>query len=474
VGLGDEALARGDYDTAESRYRRVADQMPESTDARVGLGRVALARGEREAAASEFRRALEVDATLGVAWLGLADAEADDPTAARGHLERAVALDPAAYVAHARLAALSGRAPRRATDLDEALELADRHPYDPRALVDAGRQLADAGRTDEAIPPLETALVFADRDPEAARDAVVLLATLSPEWEERRVVPVHVYADARLRADPGWRFRLRALWLEVSSNLEPLLGIRFLVVTTDGFDAERAGPELGAILGALGARTRRGPAWGMIAGFTAVPAPPLRRIEFGLAHYLERHLVVRMHPKADPLLVLAHEIIHLFGGIHVVDELESLMNVYSMVPRLDAANARIAQALRGRTFGPGSVERNVVPRVDVDEVIESLEYGLAVNLTYRKLGLERLLRDETLSRYHAAREAERVTTLDPHLGDVASFLAALLWHDGRRVQAVHFLEVAARLHGAQTARGRHIQVQAEGLRRRLKAEYDME
>jgi hypothetical protein len=351
------------------------------------------------------------------------------------------------------------------------VRLADSHPYDPRALVDAGRLLADAGRGGEAIPPLETALVFADRDPEAAWEAVVLLATLSPEWRERGVVPVHVYADARLRSDPGWRFRLRALWLEVSANLEPLLGIRFLVVTTDGFDAEDVGPELDAILFALGARTRLGPPRGLIAGFTAVPPPPRRRIEYGLARYLERHLVVRFHPNSDPLLVLAHEVAHLFGGIHVVDEVESLMNANSMAPKLDAANARIVRSLRARSFGPGGVERNVVPQVDLDESIEALERGLAVNLTYRKLGLERLLRDETLSRYHAAREVERVTTLDPHLGDVSSFLAALLWHDGRRVQAVHFLEIASRLYGSETRRGRGARARADALRQRLKAEY---
>jgi hypothetical protein len=432
---------------------------------------VALARGDRAAAASAFRRALETDPSASAAWIGLAEAEADDPEAARAHLERAVALDPSAYAAHARLAELTGRAPRRATHVDEAVRLADRHPYDPRALVDAGRLLADAGRADEATAPLETALVFADRDPEAAADAIVLLATLSPEWRERRVLPVHVFADARLRSDPGWRFRLRALWLEVSANLEPLLGIRFVVTTTGGFDAEGVGAELGPILGRLAARTRQGPAEGLVAGFTAVPPPPTRRVEYGLAHYLERHLVVRMDSRPDALLVLAHEIVHLFGGIHVVDDVESLMNAHSMVPKLDTANARIARALRDRTFGPGGIERNVVARVDLDASIEALEYGLAVNLTYRKLGLERLLRDESLSRYHAAREAERVTTLDPHLGDVSSFLAALLWHDGRRVQAVHFLEIASRLYGAQSARGRSTRVRADALRERLKAEY---
>ena len=58
IELGDDALARGDFADAESRYARALDAQPQSTRARVGLGRVALGRDLDGEAEDHFRKAL--------------------------------------------------------------------------------------------------------------------------------------------------------------------------------------------------------------------------------------------------------------------------------------------------------------------------------------------------------------------------------------------------------------------------------
>jgi len=474
VPLAEEALARGDLGVAEERFQRLLRIDPHNAVALAGLGRVALARGDREAAATHFREATRANPEWALAWVLLAESETDDPEAARVHLERAIALEPSTMRAHARLAELTGRAPAPEDDsLDAALRLAERHPYDPKALLLAGERLAADGYRDEAIRVLETAVSLADLDVAAADEALAALVRLDATWRERRIVRVHVRVDEVLRRAPGWHFEQRSLWGGISVALDPVLATRFVVVSQAGFDVADIGPALEPILAVLG-RGPDTPRHGLLAGFTGMPIPRRAGAKRGLANYLGRRLVVRQVPGSDAGRVLAHEILHVYGGIHVVDDLDSLMNASGESLVLDPLNARIAASLRERTFGRGGIERNVLPRLDRAEAIEAYSDALRVNLTYRKLGIDRLLDDPLVSRYHAAREAQRLATLDPHLGDVSRFVAALLWEEGRRVEAVALLETAARLYGTRTRRGRETREQADALRALLRYELGVE
>jgi tetratricopeptide (TPR) repeat protein len=474
VPLAEEALARGDLGVAEERFQRLLRQDPDSAVALTGLGRIALARGDRETAATRFREATRADPEAAPAWVLLAESEADDPLAARAHLERAIALEPSSMRAHARLAALTGRAPEPEEDsLDAALRLVERHPYDPGALLWAGKRLAAEGYRDEAIHVLETAVSLADLDVEAADEALATLSDLDAGWSERRIVRVHVRVDEVLRRVPGWRFEQRSLWGGISAALDPVLATRFVVVSQAGFDVAGIGPALEPVLSALGSGPDV-PRNGLLAGFTGLPMPRRAGAKRGIADYLGRRLVVRQVPGVDAGRVLAHEILHVYGGIHVVDDLDSLMNASGDSLVIDPLNARIAASLRARTFGPGGVERNVLPRLDRAEAIEAYSDALRVNLTYRKLGIDRLLDDPLVSRYHAAREAQRLATLDPHLGDVSRFVAVLLWEEGRRVEAVALLETASRLYGARSRLGRETLEQADALRALLRYELGVE
>jgi hypothetical protein len=54
-----------------------------------------------------------------------------------------------------------------------------------------------------------------------------------------------------------------------------------------------------------------------------------------------------------------------------------------------------------------------------------------------------------------------VIELDPHLGDVARFVALLLWRGEKPASAAFLLETASRLYGPRTANGRKAAADAE-------------
>jgi tetratricopeptide (TPR) repeat protein len=450
---------------------------PRSVRARVGLGRVALAAGDPAAARVHFDAALAVDPGSAEARLGMADTAAGDPAEARVHLERALSAAPAHPGVHARLAELTGPAPHPARSLPEAVELAGLHPYDPQALLEAGRRLADAGRGAEAAPVLESVLALADLDPAAADAAAALLPSVSEAWRARRVVPVHVFLDAPLRSQVGWRFRQRLLWLELSRALDPLLATRFVVVTLSPFDGAPAGTPLAARLVALMAQTSGLAQDGVFAAFTAEPTVRVERLGdgvHGVADYLGRHMVVRDAPGGSADRVLAHELLHLYGGIHVVDEVDSLMNPDGDSRQVDPLSGAIARALAPRRFGPGGFEANVLPHVELAAAVSAYEQALSTNLAYRESGLAELLGDATAIGPGASFRMQQVTRLDAHLGDVSRFVSRLYWASGRRVESVAMLELASQLYGRQTPEGRAAFARAEGLRRLLAVEYGVD
>jgi tetratricopeptide (TPR) repeat protein len=389
----------------------------------------------------------------------------------RRELERAIAADPFDHAAHARLAELTGRAPRTPpVSLRECIERAERHPYDPRALLRAGEWLARAGRDAEAMGALEAVVSLADLDPAAADAALALLPTLAPEWRQRRIVQTHVFVDAPVREQPGWRFAVRSLWLDASVALEPLLGVRFVVTALDAFDGAGFGSALEPMLAALEKGGEMQQRSGLIAWLTGAAAPEGAAAKRGVADYLGRHLVVRWTPVGGVHRALAHEIVHLFGGIHVVEEVDSLMNVGGHSRHLDALNADIVRAIAPRGFGGGGIAADVLPRIDRRRAIEAFEAALRVNLAYRKLDLDALSAGSLRSRRPAASGLHRATALDAHMADVSSFVAKLHWVEGRRDRAVALFEVAAHLYGARTPRGREAQRLADELREALRAE----
>ena len=459
---------------AADRYARLHARNPRSVRALVGLGRVALAQDDVEAARIRFEQALRVQPGSVAARLGLADTVADDPEAVRAHLAQALADRPDDPGAHARFARVTGRAPGPAASTDEAILLADRHPYDPNALLDAGRRLAAEGRTGEAIPRLEAVLALADLEPAAADDAVALLREVSPDWAGRRVLPVHVYVDAALRRSPSWRFRQRRLWSDLSKALDPLVATRFLVVSFTPFDGAPPKTPLDAWLVAFERTTAAQGRAGLFAGFTAEPTPSRPGAKRGVARYLGRHLVVRDAPSEQAGRVLAHELMHIWGGIHVVDDLDSLMNPSGNSRRVDPLNAAIVRSLAARSFLPGGVERNVLSGVDLSAVSEAFTRALQVNLAFRETGLSDLLGDASQIGPGAQAEVRRITQIDTHLGDVSRFVSRVYWASGRRVEAVAMLELAAQLFGTKSPEGRATLARARVLRSRLKAELGVE
>jgi tetratricopeptide (TPR) repeat protein len=473
--LAEQALERGDLDSAEQRFQRIVTGPSGVVRARVGLGRVALARGEAAAARAHFEQALREDPEALGALVGLAElgAAAGSREAARELLERAVQADPSRADPHARLAELTGRAPHvKPRSIDEALGLVLAHPYDPWALLQAGGRLARVGRVPEAVVLLEKAVWLADADPASATRALRLLSTLDEDWARRRVIRVHVYADETVRAEAAWRFRLRTVWVAASMALDGILDARFVPFSMRPFHTRDDSDVMEPLLDGLRESTRPAPPQGILAGFTARPVPRRAgRWKQGIAEFLGRRLLVRLAAGETQSRVLAHELLHLFGAVHVVENVESLMNPAGGSLKLDAANYRIVRSTRGRNFERGGFQHSVLPWIDLDATIEAYRRALQVNLAFRKAGIADALSLREHSRYMARREARRATELDPHLADVARMLARLMLADERRAEALMLFELAADLYGRQTTRGRAAWAEARALQSAMEERY---
>jgi tetratricopeptide (TPR) repeat protein len=467
--LADDALAKRELVAAQDRYERWAALDPRAAGPHIGLARVAEARGSREDAEGHYRRAVAANPRAVNAWVGLADLVADDRRRAVPYLEKALAVDPGHPGAKASLAKLTGRARKRARSLPEALELAGLHPYDPKALLDAGERLLRAGRKDEAT----SVVALADLEPAAARRALTLLPEASRDWRDRRVVAVEVYADSGARAWRGWRFRQRAIWSDLSRALAPVLDTRFVVMRMSELEDAPAGTPLGTLLDVVAARTSGSPP-GIVAAFRGEATPKRPGSKRGVARYLGRHLVVRDAPGEAMGQTLAHELLHLYGGIHILDDLESLMNPSGKSYEVDALNARIVQVMSPRSFGASGLERDVLQHVDLGDAAAAFREALRVNLAFRRMGVVELLGEARRLGPGASRALEAETQLDDHLGDVSHIASRLFWETGERVQAVVMLETAAQLYGARSTRGRLARAQAEQLRTRLAQEYGIQ
>lgn len=478
VELGELALGRGEIDVAEMRFRRALEADRDATSPRIGLARVALARDEtdlaRRFAGEVLARSPEhPDALVLVARL---ERGAGNPAAARQALEQALRAEPLHLEAHAGLVELTGRAPRRSSaDLVEALRVAEAHPYDPWAQLQAARSLLARGFREKARSQLADHVWFADLDPASGLAAFRMLQRLDARWSRRRVVVVHCYADETVRESPFWRMRLRGIWASLSASLDPVLETAFVPISLAPFSSSGAGSRLAAIGEAFLSSAGTLPAGGIVVAFSERPAPDRRRPwRLGQAEYLGRRTLVRLEPGQVESRTLVHEVLHLFGAVHINPDLDSIMNPAGISIQLDPANQKIVGLLRGRRFGPGGVHANVLSLVDHVALTAALAQALRLNLGFRRLGILEALEAKESSRFLGARKAREAFALDPDLASVARFAALLLAEQGRFASATRFMEAAANLYGPRSADGRAARIHAAELMRRAREAYGEE
>jgi tetratricopeptide (TPR) repeat protein len=404
--------------------------------------------------------------------LRLAEAErsAGNQAAEYAYLAQVIEHDDAHSRAHSRLAEITGRAPTSLIPRSDDLVLrAQRYPYDPRALVAGAEALAQRGRDDEAAEYLERAVWLADLDPSAALIAIRRLQMQSDEWKRRRIVPVQLNVDELIRAQPGWRFEMRALWLSVSEMLDSVLDTRFVPIAILPFSAGDTPNDLDLIHEAFLAEGRP-PAEGIFAAITGRPVPSGDAVyKKGVAEFLGRSLVVRVAPGAIRSRVLAHEILHLYGAIHVLDGIDTLMNPTGGSLALDAPNIRVVRSLRGREFGAGGIEQNVLPWIDLGETVAAYRSALSVNLSLRDAEIKEAMSSPDTSSEQAAFRLQQATQLDMHLADAARLVAVLMLADGQRAEALRLLDLSSQLYGLSTPRGHASAEKAKLLRESIGA-----
>jgi hypothetical protein len=260
---------------------------------------------------------------------------------------------------------------------------------------------------------------------------------------------------------------MRTLWLSVSSTLDEVLETRFVPVVIGGFQVGESPADLDSIHEAFRTSTRE-PAEGILAAVTERAIPDgVSVAKKGVAEFLGRSLVVRLPADASKSRVLAHEILHLYGAIHVLDGVDTLMNPTGTSLVLDAPSLRIVRALRVRGFGPGGIEENVLPWIDLAEAVGAYRAALSVNLGMREAGIMEAMGEPGKSAGRAAKQVWRATRLDPHLADVARLVAVLTLADGRRTEALLLLKLSSQLYGESSPRGRETAEQAHQLSRAL-------
>jgi tetratricopeptide (TPR) repeat protein len=469
LSLGEKSLAEGRPKEAASRFQRVLKRSPDSASARRGMARAELAQGNLDAAREWLGPAsLAVGNTaLLRTWAEIYRREGDSE-AERGALEKIVAVNPARYTAHQRLADLTGPAPPSVSgSVDARLLRARQHPYDAKALLGGARAALSQGDEKTAGRWLTRLVWLADVDPDASRAAIQELSEIDPAWKDRIVVPVHIYADQSVRAEPGWRARMRLVWRSLSVALDPLLQLLFIPVSISEFDSSGSSSTLAGIEQAFRRTAGVLPSSGMIAAFTDRQPPEGGGMwRLGVAEFLGRVMVMRLAPGEISSRTLAHEAMHIFGAVHVSDERGSLMNPSGNSLNIDPSNIEITRLLRTRRFRPGGLDANVIPYVDVPKLSRAYVGALSRNLKARSRGLKEANRSRGESRYIASQLGQDATSMDTNLGDVSAFTAVLMLRQGRHEDAIALFSAAGRLYGPNTPRGQEMMLRAGSLRDR--------
>ena len=469
LSLGDKALAEGRPKEAAGRFRRVLDRSPNSVAARRGLARAELAQGNVEGAREWLGPESSAAGNLVLleTWADIHKRSGARESERRA-LAEIVSVDPTRYPVHQRLADLAGPAPAVPPGDDaERLQRAEQHPYDPGALLDGARVALARGEQKKAGRWLTRAVWLADVDPSASRSAIEELSAIDPAWNDRIVVPVHVYADQSVRAESGWRARMRLVWRSLSVALDPLLQLLFIPVSMSDFDSLGSPSTLSGIDAAFHRTAGVLPSSGMIAAFTERQPPRGAGMwRFGVAEFLGRVMVMRLDPGEIASRTLAHEAFHIFGGVHVSDERGSLMNPSGNSLNVDPSNQAITRLVRERRFGPGGVAMNVLPYIDVPSLSAAYVAALSQNLQARKRGLHDAERAREESRFIAAELGRDATSMDSNLADVSAFTALLMLTQGKQAEALELFLAAGRLYGLTTPRGQQMIDRADQLLRR--------
>jgi len=175
VQAGDGDFARGLLDEAEGQYRLALQADSTNQGALVGLGQVAMARGDYAQALPYLQRATQVSTQLVTAFRSLGDAYAatGNLSGAAAAYRQAVALAPANLDLRFALAS----ALVQIADYDEAADVCQGAiriaKGNPPALAQAYRQLGEVyagdGRAPESMVALYKAAELAPRDVETAR-----------------------------------------------------------------------------------------------------------------------------------------------------------------------------------------------------------------------------------------------------------------------------------------------------------------
>jgi hypothetical protein len=212
------------------------------------------------------------------------------------------------------------------------------------------------------------------------------------------------------------------------------------------------------------------PEAGIVAGFTRRESPRTRSAHRkGQARYLGRELVVRLDPDEPDGRTLAHEILHLYGAIHLSDEVTSLMNPFGGGLVLDAYNAQIVEVTASRRFTAAGIEHDVLDHVDRAALADALLAAIGVNVHFRNAGVREALEAARTSRFDAALRARKAMAQDRDLAPVARLVAGLLVGLDRPGEAVLMMEEAADLYGRRTPEGRQAAEEAARWRRFYRA-----
>lgn len=153
-----QAEREKDYESARTLYQRVLEIAPKNPEALHGLAEDALRRGQTSLAIAGFRDALASDPDRARTHyrLGYALEKQGEPDEAKQHHTRAIELDPSLGKAYLRLAKLLQKDdPARAENLYETgLKL---EPEDVQARYDYASHLRDQKQWERAVEELTTA-----------------------------------------------------------------------------------------------------------------------------------------------------------------------------------------------------------------------------------------------------------------------------------------------------------------------------
>ncbi len=459
IQRGEVALARGDREEARRRFQRAQEAAPDSAGAYTGLGKVSFAEEDFSAAIPLFQKAIGLDPNSAEARLGLARCfrGLGDKQSARAELKKAFARNLRTPALQQEFAEITGVARRRSVKSDrEAIQLAVDYPFDPWAVFTAGRAAAIAGQPDIAMTYFESTLWLSMADPSMGKLAFGELQRLSPQWRERRLVPVQIWADETVRADPAWLFRSIHLFRNLSHDSDAMVKTVFLPVSRHAFESGDGFPTLANIMQRFYESNPRIAPNGIVIILTERKPPDLRGESWrlGQAEFLGRIMTVRLEPGELRSRVLAHELLHLYGGIHISPETKSIMNPSGGSYTLDPINASIFKTLRNRRFHSTGIENNVFPWIDIAQAADAYEQGVLLNLKYRKAGMMEARKDYSESPYVAAQRAQKAQQLDEHLISITNFLANLRLAQGETLQAIQTLRVTYQLQGPNTGAGR--------------------